>query len=225
MIDIYYIILVLPAAILAMWAQAKVKSTFNKYSKVPVQNGMTGALAARAILDANGLQNVRIERIQGNLTDHYDPRTNIIRLSANVHDRSTVSAVGVAAHEAGHAVQYAVNYAPIKLRASIIPLTNLGSSLSMPLVLLGFIFGSELLMFSGIVLFSLVALFQLITLPVEYNASSRAKEILSASGYVTENEAKGVKKVLSAAALIYVAALLVSVMNIIRLVLLARRRR
>ena len=223
-LDSYYFVLVVPAMLIALWAQMKVKSSFSKYSKVRVQNGMTGHDAARAILDANELYKVEIEHVSGKLSDHYDPKANVIRLSSEVYGQSTVAAVGVAAHEAGHAVQYAVGYMPIKLRTAIVPITNFGASLSMPLVLMGIIFSMDVLVFAGIVLFSIVTLFQLVTLPVEFNASTRAKRALESHELVTGEEQKGVSRVLSAAALTYVAALIVSLANLLRLVLLARRR-
>lgn len=218
-IDIYYIILVLPALVFSMWAQARVTSTFNRYSKERTYSGMTGYEAARRILAANGLYHVNVERVSGNLTDHYDPKTNVIRLSDSVFGSNSVAAVGVAAHEAGHAVQYAQNYAPIKLRAAIIPVTNIGSTLSVPLVLLGFFMGMQPLVNLGLLLFATVALFQLVTLPVEFNASRRAVNALEMGGTMAENELYGVKKVLSAAAMTYVAALAVSLANLLRLVL------
>lgn len=217
--DVYYLILVIPAMIFSMWAQAKVNSTFNKYSKVRTYSGMTGYEAARRILAANGLYNVQVERVAGNLTDHYDPKTNVIRLSDSVFASNSVAAVGVAAHEAGHAVQYAVNYAPIKLRAAIIPVTNIGSNLSIPLVLIGFFMGAQPLVNIGLLLFATVAIFQLVTLPVEFNASRRAVEALEMGGSMGNEEINGVKKVLSAAAMTYVAALAVAVANLLRLVL------
>lgn len=218
-IDIYYIILVLPAIAFSMWAQAKVNSTFNRYSRERTYSGMTGYEAARRILAANGLYHVNVERVSGNLTDHYDPKTNVIRLSDSVFGSNSVAAVGVAAHEAGHAVQYAQNYAPIKLRAAIIPITNIGSTLSMPLVLLGFFMGMQPLINLGLLLFATVAVFQLVTLPVEFNASRRAVNALEMGGTMAEEEIRGVKKVLSAAAMTYVAALAVSLANLLRLVL------
>lgn len=218
-IDIYYIILVLPAIAFSMWAQAKVNSTFNRYSRERTYSGMTGYEAARRILAANGLYHVNVERVSGNLTDHYDPKTNVIRLSDSVFGSNSVAAVGVAAHEAGHAVQYAQNYAPIKLRAAIIPVTNIGSTLSMPLVLLGFFMGMQPLVNLGLLLFATVAVFQLVTLPVEFNASRRAVNALEMGGTMAEEEIRGVKKVLSAAAMTYVAALAVSLANLLRLVL------
>ena len=224
-IDRYYIMLVIPAMLLALWAQLRVKSTFSKYSRVRTGGGLTGAEAARSILDSNGLQNVGIERIAGELTDHYDPKTNVIRLSDNVYNSATVAAVGVAAHEAGHAVQYAVGYFPIKVRSAIIPITQIGSNLSMPLIILGFILSMEPLVNIGLVLFATVALFQLVTLPVEFNASARAVATLSNGGYVSGEEERGVKSVLTAAALTYVAALFVALANLLRMVLLFGSRR
>ena len=218
-IDIYYIILVLPAIIFSMWAQSRVTSTFNRYSKERTYSGMTGYEAARRILAANGLYHVNVERVSGNLTDHYDPKTNVIRLSDSVFGSNSVAAVGVAAHEAGHAVQYAQQYAPIKLRTAIIPVTNIGSTLSVPMVLVGFLMGMQPLVNFGLILFATVAVFQLVTLPVEFNASRRAVEALELGGTMAEEELRGVKKVLSAAAMTYVAALAVSVANLLRLVL------
>ena len=168
--DIYYLILVLPAVIFAMWAQSKVNSTFNKYSRIGARRGITGAMAAQAVLRANGVFGVGIEHVSGNLTDHYDPRTNTIRLSDSVFSSSSVAAIGVAAHEAGHAVQYAANYGPIRIRQAIIPISQIGSSLSMPMILIGVILNSSTLLDLGILFFGLAALFQLVTLPVEFNA-------------------------------------------------------
>lgn len=222
--DYYYLILVVPAILISLWAQFKVSSTFNRYNDVFSRRGYTAAQIARTILDANGLQNVRIERVTGKLTDHYDPRANVIRLSDSVYDSTSVAAIGVAAHESGHAVQYAVGYSPIKLRNAVIPLTNIGSTLSMPLLLLGLIFSFRPLVIGGILLFSLVALFQLITLPVEFNASNRALQILQTGNYLSDEELVGARKTLSAAAMTYVAALLVSLMQLLRLILLYGRR-
>lgn len=218
-IDTYYLILVIPAMIFSMWAQAKVNSTFKKYSQQRTYSGMTGYEAARRILAANGLYNVQVERVAGNLTDHYDPKTNVIRLSDSVFSSNSVAAVGVAAHEAGHAVQYAQNYAPIKLRSAIIPVTNIGSQLSIPLVLIGAFMGMDPLINIGLLLFATVAVFQLVTLPVEFNASRRAVNALEMSGSIGDEELYGVKKVLGAAAMTYVAALAVAVANLLRLVL------
>ncbi|MEG1783151.1 MAG: zinc metallopeptidase, partial [Oscillospiraceae bacterium] len=183
--DYYYLILVVPAMFFAMWAQGQVKSTFNTYSRVGTRSGMTGFEAARRILDANGLRNVSIERVAGELTDHYDPSVNIIRLSEKVYASSSVAAIGVAAHEAGHAVQYAQGYAPIKVRAAIIPVTQIGSKMAFPIVLLGALFGRGNLINVGLLLFATVTVFQLVTLPVEFNASSRAVQALSMCGSIS----------------------------------------
>lgn len=222
--DWSYIIYVVPALILALWAQAKVKSTYARYSSVMSRKGLTGAQAARAILDKNGLSDVRIEHIAGQLTDHYDPKTRIVRLSDNVYGSSSIAAIGVAAHEVGHAVQHATGYGFLKLRTAIIPVTNIGSSLSMPLILVGLLLNSGALAFAGIILFSLVAVFQLVTLPVEFNASSRAISTLDSFGMLDAQELSGTRKVLSAAAMTYVAALAVSLAQLLRLVMLFGRR-
>jgi Zn-dependent membrane protease YugP len=216
-------LIVLPAIILAFYAQIKVKSAYAAGDQVLTSRGMTGFDAARRILDANGLHYVRIEQIPGELTDHFDPRENVIRLSAKVYHSNTASAVGVAAHEAGHAVQYAQNYAPIKLRAAIIPACNFGSMLAMPLFIIGLFLVIEPLMWLGIIAYSLTAVFQLITLPVEFNASRRAMTILSDSGRFTEEQLRASRKVLSAAALTYVAAMASALLSLLRLVLIANR--
>lgn len=222
--DYYYLILVVPAIILSMLAQAKVSSTFSKYSKRGSMSGITGAEAARKILDSNGLSHIRIERISGNLTDHYDPKNNVIRLSDGVYDKPTIAAAGVAAHEAGHAVQHSVGYAPIKWRNAVLPVASIGSQVAIPLAFLGLLLSFEPLVTIGICLFSAVVLFQLVTLPVEFNASKRAVEILDDWGMLNKSELKGVKKVLGAAALTYVAAALTSLMNLLRLIMLTKRR-
>jgi len=219
-----YIVLVMPAILFSLWAQTKVNSTFSKYQRVRCYSGYTGAQIARRILDENGLSNVRVERVSGSLTDHYDPRTHVVRLSDSVYNSDSVAAVGVAAHETGHAVQHATGYGPLGLRNAIIPLTNFGSKLSMPLILLGLILNSYTLAMTGIIAFSMVALFQLITLPVEFNASRRAMRTLS-NGMLSDRELGGARQVLTAAALTYVAALLVSAMQLLRLLLLVNRRR
>ena len=216
-------LIVLPAIILAFYAQIKVKSAYAAGDQVLTSRGMTGFDAARRILDANGLHYVRIEQIPGELTDHFDPRETVIRLSAKVYHSNTASAVGVAAHEAGHAVQYAQNYAPIKLRAAIIPACNFGSMLAMPLFIIGLFLVIEPLMWLGIIAYSLTAVFQLITLPVEFNASRRAMTILSDSGRFTEEQLRASRKVLSAAALTYVAAMASALLSLLRLVLIANR--
>ncbi len=224
-----YVFLVLPAVIFAMWASFNVNSTFNKYSKKISSCGWTGYDAARRILDANGLRDVRIEQVSGNLTDHYDPKANVIRLSDSVYSNTSAAAIGVAAHEAGHAVQYAANYAPIHIRAAIIPICNIGSNLAMPLVLLGLLISSLSLANIGVLLFGLAALFQLVTLPVEFNASKRALVCLENTNYMSNDDLKSAKKVLTAAALTYVAALAVALANLLRLYILVngnnRRRR
>lgn len=222
--DYYYFILVMPALFFAMWAQGRVSTTFNRFSKMRTNSGMTGYEAARRILDANGLRHVTIERVAGKLSDHYDPRQNVIRLSDEVFNANSVAAVGVAAHEAGHAVQYAKNYFPIKVRSAIIPISQIGSTLSMPLVILGFFMQTQPLVNLGLVLFATVTVFQLVTLPVEFNASARAVKALEMGGSVGDEELYGVRKVLSAAALTYVAALAVSLANLLRLVMLFGRR-
>jgi Zn-dependent membrane protease YugP len=222
-IDSTYLLLVLPAVLFALWAQSNVQSTFKKYSKVSA--GMTGYDSARAILDANGLKHVRIERVAGNLTDHFDPKANVIRLSQSVHDATTAAAVGVAAHEAGHAVQYAVGYTPMKFRGAIIPITNIGSNLAMPLILLGILLSFPTLAYLGIAAFGLSTLFQLVTLPVEFNASGRAMDALKSGGRLSGDEVTAAGRVLRAAALTYVAALAVSLANLLRFVSLVNRSR
>lgn len=210
-----YILYMLPAMLLAIWAQISVKSTFSKYQQIGNSRGMSGSDAARAILDANGLRHVRVERVPGSLTDHYDPRTETIRLSDSVYASTSVSAVGVAAHEAGHAVQHATGYGPLTLRNAIIPVCNIGSRIAPYLIMAGLIFSIVQLYLAGIVAFSLVALFQLITLPVEFNASHRALAALSQAGGMSSDDLRGAKKVLTAAAMTYVAALFTSFMQIL----------
>lgn len=219
-IDMYYIVLVLPCIVLAMWAQMRVKSTFNQYSHVRNVRGVTGAQAAAAVLRQNGVGDVRIERVAGNLTDHYDPRTNVIRLSDSVYDSISVASVGVAAHEAGHAVQYATGYMPIRLRAAIVPITQIGSGAALPLILLGLFMNSGILIDIGIVAFALATVFQLVTLPVELNASNRALAAIEQGGLLTADEYPMAKKTLWAAAMTYVAALAVSLAQLLRLLLL-----
>ena len=227
-IDYWYILLVLPAAILAGWAQYRVNATFQKYSGFPTRSGMSGYDGARMVLDRHGLYDVKIEMVRGHLSDHFDPRTNVIRLSEGVYHGKNAAAIGVAAHEAGHAVQYATGYAPMKLRAAIIPATNIGSNLAMPLILLGLLLASPPLAIAGVVAFSLSTLFQLVTLPVEFNASRRAMETLSDSGSFSDEERTASRRVLTAAAMTYLAALAVSLANLLRLVLIvggsSRRR-
>ena len=222
--DELFLVLVLPAILFSMWAQYKVTSSFGHYSKQRTRGGLTGANAAREVLKRAGVSGVRIERISGNLTDHFDPSTNVIRLSDSVHDAASVAAVGVAAHEAGHAIQYASSYAPMRFRAAIIPVTNIGSKLSVPLILAGLILGFTGLINLGILLFGAVVLFQLVTLPVEYNASSRAMKTIEQNAILEATEMPGARKVLNAAALTYVAALIVSLLQILRFLAIARRR-
>ena len=224
-IDLTYLLLVLPALFISMWAQYKVQNAFSQYSQERCTSGLTGAETARRILQANGITDIRIEHIQGNLSDHYSPNEKVIRLSDSVYDVPSVAAVGVAAHECGHAIQYATGYAPIKLRNAIIPASRIGSALSFPLLLLGMFMNFQPLVLAGIGLFSLVTLFQLLTLPVEFDASNRALKVIDERGMLNPEEYSGAKKVLSAAALTYVAALLVSFGQLLRLLLVFGRRR
>lgn len=228
--DMTYVVLVLPCLILSMIASSRVKSTFNKYSKQISQRRITGAEAAQRVLSANGVRNVRIERVHGELTDHYDPKANVIRLSGAVYDNPSTAAIGVACHEAGHAVQYAQSYAPIKLRAAVIPITNFGSKLAMPLILLGILLNflgeiSYAFIYLGIACFGLSLVFQLITLPVEFNASRRAMVAIEENEILTRDELKGARKTLSAAAMTYVAATAVALAQLLRLIMLFGRRR
>ena len=221
--DWTYLVLVLPCLILSMWASARVNSTFQKYSGQISARRITGAQAAQKVLAQNGVVGVRIERIGGNLTDHYDPKTNVIRLSDNVYDNPSTAAIGVACHEAGHAVQYANNYFPIKIRSAIIPITNFGSKLAMPLILIGILFSafgsfSNTIVYIGVACFALSLIFQLVTLPVEFNASRRAIEAIEHGGILTEEEQRGARKTLSAAAMTYVAATAVALAQLIRLI-------
>jgi len=221
--DPLYFILVMPAIIFSMWAQHKVTSSFNRYSQMPTEKGLTGAAAAIEILRQAGVMDVTVERTPGHLTDHFDPRDNVIRLSESVYDSTSVAAVGVAAHEAGHAIQYAEHYAPIKIRTAIIPMTNIGSKLSVPLIFIGLFMGMAGLINLGIALFGMVVLFQLITLPVEFDASRRALATLDGYAMLTVDEVEGSKKVLTAAALTYVGALAVSLAQLLRFLAMRRR--
>lgn len=223
--DYYYLVLIVPAIIISLIAQMRVTSTFSKFSRVSNTRGLTGADVARRILDANGLTNVVIEHVRGNLTDHYDPRARVLRLSDSVFSSRSVAALGVAAHECGHAIQHAKGYSPLKIRNSVFPLVNISSSLAVPIIILGFIFNTPFLVDAGIILFSAVVFFQLVTLPVEFNASSRALAILEDSYFLEGSEIKSARKVLSAAALTYVASALVSVMQLLRLIILSNNRR
>ena len=214
---------------LSMWASSNVNSTFDRYAKQHSTRGLTGAEAARRVLFANGITNVRIEHISGKLTDHYSPTENVIRLSDDVFGNTSTAAIGVACHEAGHAVQYATHYAPIKLRAAIIPVTNFGSKLAMPLIVLGVALSALSLLFFGLVYvgiacFSLSLIFQLITLPVEFDASTRALKAISDGGLLTDEELKGAKKTLSAAAMTYVAATATSLAQLLRLISIYGRK-
>lgn len=224
-IDRYYILLVVPAMLIALFAQGMVSSTFERFKRVGSRRGLTGAEVARQILNDNGLHNIQVTQVAGRLTDHYDPRAGVIRLSGEVYGSTSIAAIGIAAHEAGHAVQHSVEYAPLTLRNVIIPVTNFGSRLSIPLILVGVVMGAQPLINLGIIAFSLVTIFQLITLPVEFNASSRAIRTLDSHGILTDEELSGAKSVLSAAALTYVAALITSAAQLLRLILLYGNRR
>ena len=217
-------ILVVIGALICIAASAKVKTTFNKYSKYRSMSGMTGAQAAQRILNAAGICDVRIQHVSGSLTDNYNPSNKTLNLSDSVCNSTSVAAVGVAAHECGHAIQHASNYAPLNLRSAIVPIANLGSSLSWPIFLAGLLFSVKSLTTLGIVLFSLAVLFQLVTLPVEFNASSRALRMLETTGILSREENAGAKRVLTAAALTYVAALASSVLQLLRLIILAGGR-
>lgn len=229
-IDWTYIVLVIPAMILALYAQNKVNSTFKKYSRVASRSGMTGAQAARRLMELNGIYDVSIERVSGNLTDHYDPSKKVLRLSDSVYSDTSVAAIGVAAHETGHAIQHARGYVPLTLRTVMVPLANLGSTLSMPLIFLGILFSFSSVMGNsminlGILLFGLSVVFTIVTLPVEFNASRRAVACLGDSGILYDDEIGGVKKVLSAAAMTYVASTAVALANFLRLIIIFGGRR
>lgn len=217
-------IFLIPAILLSLYAQSKIKSAYNIYSREGLESRLNGAEVARRVLDQAGLYDVAIERIGGNLTDHYDPRTKVLRLSQDVYDKATIASAGVAAHEAGHAIQDDQEYAPLKLRGFMVPLASIGSQFSMIIIIGGLIFGITGLMDVGIILFSLVVLFQLITLPVEFNASSRALAVLGDTQILTMSEVPKAKKVLDAAALTYVAAAFSSIMTLVRLLVLRGRR-
>lgn len=214
-------IILIPAVLISMYAQMKVSSTFNHYSQVPSHRGMTGADVARYILNQNGLYDVPIERIGGQLSDHYDPRSRVVRLSADVYGSTSLAALGVAAHEVGHAIQHDTGYFPLYVRNTVIPVTQIGSYLSMPLLILGLLMSSSTLVEWGVLLFGGIVFFQLVTLPVEFNASSRALATLGNEGFLDSTELKGTSKVLKAAALTYVAAALMAVLQLVRLVLIS----
>ena len=222
--DYWYVVLVIPAILLGVIAQISVSTTFNKYSKKLSRRGITAAEAATRILRDNGLSHIRVERIGGNLTDHFDPKNNVIRLSDSVCDSTSIAAIGVAAHEAGHAVQHATNYIPIKIRNSIVPVANLGSRLAPLLIIFGLVLSFEPLVWIGIILYSAMALFQLVTLPVELNASRRATKTITNMMLLDDEEVKGAKKVLTAAAFTYVAALITTLAHLFRFIMLARGR-
>lgn len=213
--DPVYFVFLLPGMALSMWASFRVKSAFNKYSKVPVANGMTGAQAARAMLDRAGLYDVKIGRASGFLSDHYNPATRSLALSEAVHDTRSIAAVGVATHEAGHAIQHAQAYGPLQLRSMLVPTANIGSSLGYIVMAFGLMMASQGVFMAGVVLFSMVILFQLVTLPVEFDASNRAKELVVANGIVSQHEREGMDRVLNAAALTYVAAAISSLLTLL----------
>jgi len=226
--DPLYIIISLPALALGLWAQMKVKSAFNKYSRVPAGRGTSGAQVARRILDSNGLGHVNVEETRGFLSDHYDPRSRTLRLSPQVYQSNSVAAVGVAAHEAGHALQHSTNYAPLTLRSAIVPGVQIGSWLGPIIFIIGMFLGPGLgfmVSLLGLILFAAVAVFTLVTLPVEFNASTRAKEVLVAQGFVGQQELQGVNAVLNAAALTYVAAAIQAITTLLyyAFILFARR--
>jgi len=223
--DQYYLILVVPTVILSLWAQVMVKSTFAKYSKIPCSRRITGVDAAALLMKVNNINNVKVEAVRGSLTDHYDPSAKKLRLSEPVYGSASIAAVGVAAHEAGHAIQHAVHWGPLVMRSTLVPVANIGSSLGPWFAIAGIFLSFPLLINIGIVLFSGAVLFYVITLPVEFNASGRAIAVLRSNNVLNEKELKGVKKVLTAAALTYVASALTAIASLLRLVLLSRRRR
>ena len=223
------IILLIPAMLLSLYAQHKVQSTFNKYTKVASRGGQTGAEVATQLLSAAGIRDVKIEATPGHLTDHYDPRDKTVRLSEAVYNQRSLAALGVAAHEVGHAIQHNQQYMPLAFRSGLFPVVNLGSKLSMPLLMIGLFMGyggfGQWMLYAGILLFSFVVLFQVVTLPVEFNASSRALEMLEGQRILSADEAVPARKVLNAAALTYVAAAIMAALNLIRFILIAKSRR
>ena len=224
-IDITYIIFIIPALLFGIWAQISVQSAFSKYSRVPSARGYTGAEVAKLLLEQNGIYDVTIRHISGSLTDNFNPREKTLNLSDDVYNSTSVAAIGVAAHETGHAIQHAVGYRPIKWREAIIPVTQLGSWAYFPIILLGIVFSSQTLVNVGILLFATIALFQLVTLPVEFNASNRAIATLENNGILYGNDITGAKAVLRAAALTYVAALVSSLAQLLRLLVIFGGRR
>lgn len=225
--DYYYLILVVPMLLLSLYAQFKVKSTYSKYSKVANSRHLTGESAARMLLSAGGVSGVRVERISGELTDHYDPKADTIRLSDGVYNSTSIAAIGIACHEAGHAMQYHTSYVPIKFRMTLVPICNFASKLSLPLMLLGVILNFGSLALIGVIAFGIANLFELVTLPVEFNASRRAIKAIEDNNFLYGDEVKAAKKVLSAAALTYVAALAVAIANFLRYLIIfgSNRRR
>lgn len=226
--DWTYLVFIVPCIIITLICQVKVQSTFSKYSKIRNSRNITGAQAAEYVLRRNGVTGVRIEHVSGSMTDHFDPRTNVIRLSDTVYNSNSVAAVGVACHEAGHAVQHAVGYLPNKIRGIILPMAKIGSQLSWILILLGLIFTAKVgfvLLYIGIVLFSLSVLFTIATLPVEFNASKRALDCIRESDLLYGDEYTGAKRTLQAAAMTYVASALTAIMQLLRLIVIARSRR
>jgi len=223
--DLYYLILVVPTFLLSLWAQFMVKSTFSKYSKVQCSKGITGVAAASLLMRVNNINDVQVEAVKGSLTDHYDPSAKKLRLSEPVYGVASIAAVGVAAHETGHAIQHARKWGPLVLRSTLVPVANIGSSMGPILAAAGLALSFPVLINVGIILFSGAVLFYVITLPVEFNASSRAIAILRSNNVLTAEELKGVKKVLTAAALTYVASALTAIANLLRLILLSKRRR
>ena len=222
--DQYYLLLVVPMLLLSLVAQVMVKSAFNKQSKVLSSRGLTGAQAAARVLYHYGITDVRFETISGKLSDHYDPKAKVIRLSQEVANGTNVAAIGVACHEAGHAAQHAQDYVPIKVRNAILPVCNIGSYIGLPIAILGYFLGFQPLVSIGLLLYGLIALFQLVTLPVELNASHRAMKVMEETNMLTDDELPGARKVLTAAAMTYVTALLVTLANLLRFVLRFSRR-
>lgn len=218
-------IFVIPGLLLGLWAQMRVSSAFKKYSAVHAHNGMSAEEVARSMLNRSGCGEVSVRTVSGNLTDHYDPRNNTLRLSDGVYGSTSVAAIGVAAHECGHAMQQHEGYAPLKLRSALVPVVNLGSNLYFPIFLLGLVFSWEPLLYVGIACFALTLVFALVTLPVEFNASGRALSVLEEQGYLSRDEMDGARTVLNAAALTYVAAAISSLLQLVRLLIIARDRR
>ena len=223
--DYYYLVLVVPAIILSLIAQVNIKKTYAQMAKISNSRHISGAEAANRVLKYYGIDNVRIERTQGKLSDHYDPRSNVIRLSPEVFSGNSIASVGIACHEAGHAAQHAQNYAPIKVRNAVLPVANIGSSMGFTIAILGYFMGFELLINVGIILFAAVVIFQLVTLPIEFHASRRAVRVIDETNMLDDGELPKARKVLRAAAMTYVASLLVSIMSLLRLILRTNRRR